>query len=149
MLWKGAQRDLSKCSQNDYFQEIPKRYVWEHFENQNMRTHASLKKIPFEIWMRKCSVWDLRVTWLYLRVTWLWLTVLVQIQFSPLVGYVNYHLKKIMLLTNPLGPFRVDSNSSNNFVLSLSYFFELIVYLVNFEGLLYKCKNFDLAWGET
>ena len=53
--------------------------------------------------------------------------------------------KKIMLLTNPLGPFRVDSNSSNNFVLSLSYFFELIVYLVNFEGLLYKCKNFDLA----
>ena len=44
MLWKGAQRDLSKCSQNDYFQEIPKRYVWEHFENQNMRTHASVKK---------------------------------------------------------------------------------------------------------
>ena len=121
------------------------RTFWEpKYENSCLS-----EKIPFEIWMRKCSVWDLRVTWLYLRVTWLWLTVLVQIQFSPLVGYVNYHLKKIMLLTNPLGPFRVDSNSSNNFVLSLSYFFELIVYLVNFEGLLYKCKNFDLAWGET
>ena len=48
LLWKGAKRDLSKCSQNVFkmstSERYQKRYIWEYFENQYLRTHASLKK---------------------------------------------------------------------------------------------------------